>query len=548
VTYACSEWEASACNLSTGNEFTYTYDGAGNLTRFDKWNGSAVETIYYLYNGANQIKCVDHNNNGSCQGESEALYQYDAYGNLTDDGTSTYTYDAANRLVSVTAGSDVTSYSYDGDGNRLSQTVNGTLTTYVLDIATPLTMVLSETSNGQTIHYWQGLDTLAQSDGTTPQYFQYDGLGSVRQLANSSGAVQLAQTFDPYGNPYAKAGSSTTGLGFSGEQTDSNGFVFLRARYYNPSAGRFLNTDPSRQEQNPYLYSMGNPVMFTDPSGLDGLVSLPIVGDEVSGMVQWQDDWYGYKKHSFGGLQCNAQCRRSIAASLAQYWAYKKPGILPWGNTGYFNDHLAPDEATCNDCIRFVSYILWRAGFRMYGSDYQNGEPVNFDGSGQAHFPNQDTDKNEWGAASVAMAGAYTSSAFETVQYFYDQWSKNGRAKPITEQDTCRSVAACEDSKSPLRSLDTGDVVLYDYAVGEHEWNHAAMVVQKLTDTTPLTVASRGGRTYIPPGPNTSGGWECGTNTTPVGGFLNVTGTNSFDNGGIVKIGALHINYEQYLP
>jgi RHS repeat-associated protein len=132
-------------------------------------------------------------------------------------------------------------------------------------------MVLSETSNGQTSYYWQGLDTLAQSDGTTPQYFQYDGLGSARQLTDSAGSVSLAQTFDPYGNPYAKAGTATSNLGFTGQRTDSNGFVFLRTRYYNPSAGRFLNTDPSRQEQNPYLYSMGNPVMLTDPSGLSGI-------------------------------------------------------------------------------------------------------------------------------------------------------------------------------------------------------------------------------------------------------------------------------------
>lgn len=73
---------------------------------------------------------------------------------------------------------------------RISQTVNGTLTTYVLDVATPLTMVLSETSNGVTLHYWQGLDLLAQSDGSQTEYLAYDGLGSVRQV-----------TPDPSGRP-----------------------------------------------------------------------------------------------------------------------------------------------------------------------------------------------------------------------------------------------------------------------------------------------------------------------------------------------------------
>ena len=41
-------------------------------------------------------------------------------------------------------------------------------------------MVLAERTSGQTIAYWQGLDLLGQSDGTNAQYFQYDGLGSVR--------------------------------------------------------------------------------------------------------------------------------------------------------------------------------------------------------------------------------------------------------------------------------------------------------------------------------------------------------------------------------
>ncbi len=83
-------------------------------------------------------------------------------------------------------------------------------TTYVIDTATPLTMVLSETTGTQTTYYWQGLDTLAQKAGSTPQYIEYDGLGSVRQLTDSGGVVQLAQTFDPYGNGFSSASAATT--------------------------------------------------------------------------------------------------------------------------------------------------------------------------------------------------------------------------------------------------------------------------------------------------------------------------------------------------
>ena len=153
------------------------------------------------------------------------------------------------------------------DGDRISQTVDSTFTTYVLDVATPLTMVLSETSNGSTLHYWQGLDVLTQSDGSQTEYLAYDGLGSVRQVTDSAGLVEMAQTFDPYGNLYSRSGVNPTKYAFTGEAQDDNGLLFLRARYYSAPSGRFLNTDPSRQEQNPYQYSLSNPVMHTDPTG-----------------------------------------------------------------------------------------------------------------------------------------------------------------------------------------------------------------------------------------------------------------------------------------
>ena len=131
-------------------------------------------------------------------------------------------------------------------------------------------MVLAETTGSDpTIYYLHGLGLVAQSDGTATEYFVADGLGSVRQLLAESGDVLLAQTFDPYGNPYQREGAQLGDYGFAGEQTDANGLVFLRARYYAPGMGRFLNTDPSRQEMNPYQYARSNPVMFTDPSGFD---------------------------------------------------------------------------------------------------------------------------------------------------------------------------------------------------------------------------------------------------------------------------------------
>src|SRR5690554_2009728 len=131
--------------------------------------------------------------------------------------------------------------------------VDGVTTTYLLDTATPLTMVLAEqTGTDPAIFYLHGFDLVARSDGVTTEYFAYDGLGSVRQVADAIGSPLLTQTFDPYGSLYARTGIAETAWGFTGEYGDSNGLLYLRARYYAPSQRRFFQLDPSRMQISPY--------------------------------------------------------------------------------------------------------------------------------------------------------------------------------------------------------------------------------------------------------------------------------------------------------
>ncbi|MEJ2305818.1 MAG: RHS repeat-associated core domain-containing protein [Anaerolineales bacterium] len=115
---------------------------------------------------------------------------------------------------------------------------------------------------------------MAQNDGTTTEYFGYDGLGSVRQMLDAAGGVLFAQVFDPYGNSYTSAGTDNTRWGFTGEQTGVNGLIFLRARCYTPYLNRFIQRDPTLPDPyipadwNRYAYVRDNPVNLTDPSGM----------------------------------------------------------------------------------------------------------------------------------------------------------------------------------------------------------------------------------------------------------------------------------------
>src|SRR5690606_21633836 len=156
-------------------------------------------------------------------------------------------------------------------GDRLTQTVNENTTNYTLDLASGLTQVLYAGEN----FYTYGIGRISQLElyGNTPEYFITDALGSVRQLTHESSAVLMTQSYDPYGNVVSSAGSVDSIYGYTGEQTDVTGNVYLRARYYNPIDGRFLTKDTWGGQANQpatlnrWNYVEGNPINYTDPSG-----------------------------------------------------------------------------------------------------------------------------------------------------------------------------------------------------------------------------------------------------------------------------------------
>ncbi len=159
----------------------------------------------------------------------------------------------------------------NGLGDRLQQNANSATTTYTVDIAGGLTQVLSDGTNT----YLYGVDRIYQQHDSLTEYYLADALGSVRQLTDSTGDVVLARAYDPYGNlveSNAYAGV-TTAYGYTGEVTDSNGLVYLRARYYNISQARFISKDtwegiPIQPiSYNKWLYGYSNPIIYVDRSG-----------------------------------------------------------------------------------------------------------------------------------------------------------------------------------------------------------------------------------------------------------------------------------------
>jgi RHS repeat-associated protein len=103
-----------------------------------------------------------------------------------------------------------------------------------------------------------------------------DHLGSVRQVVDADGNVVQSTSYTPFGEVMESEGSRQSVFGFTGEQTDETGLMYLRARYYAPGVGRFITVDPWRGDMtkpmssNSWLYVYANPVNMIDPSGYYG--------------------------------------------------------------------------------------------------------------------------------------------------------------------------------------------------------------------------------------------------------------------------------------
>jgi len=105
-------------------------------------------------------------------------------------------------------------------------------------------------------------------------YYLYDGLGSVIAVTDDLGQVVATYEYDVFGKIRNETGSANNNLKYIGEQYDEEtGFIYLRARYYDPSIGRFITKDTfagfgtNPQSLNRYAYAYNNPINLIDPSG-----------------------------------------------------------------------------------------------------------------------------------------------------------------------------------------------------------------------------------------------------------------------------------------
>ena len=242
-------------------DLQYTYDPAGNRTRV---GGSWTRT------GLPQpVAAATYNANNQQLTFGSQTLTYDFNGNLTGDGTSTYTWTARNQLATI-SGPVPASFVYDGAGRRMRTTINGMVTDVLYDGVNSI----QEVSRAAAASLLTGLgidEYFVRTDTGGASVLLTDALGSTVALTDPTGAVQTQYTYEPFGQATTTGPASSNLFQYTGRENDGTGLYYYRARYYHPQLQRFVSEDPiafTASDPNLYVYVRNNPMFWLDPDGL----------------------------------------------------------------------------------------------------------------------------------------------------------------------------------------------------------------------------------------------------------------------------------------
>ena len=265
--------------------YNNAYDQWGNITQRNGW-GVANASYTASYSNNRRVGLT-----------------YDASGNLTNDGSQSYTYDATGQQA--TASGNSLNQSYDGDGLRAKKVENGT-TTYYLRSSVLGGQVVSElNSSGAWMrgYVYLGGQLLAIQSNSAVNTVHQDPITKSQRITDSSGNLtSTIVDLDPWGGETGRSSNQAfQPHRFTSYERDANGGDDAMMRRYQPSNSRFHQPDPydgsynltDPQSLNRYAYVQNDPVNFVDPSGLDlegptGYVEISVTFDAPLNAMFWR--------------------------------------------------------------------------------------------------------------------------------------------------------------------------------------------------------------------------------------------------------------------
>jgi RHS repeat-associated protein len=213
---------------------------------------------------------------------------YDAAGNVTNDGSHAYTFDAENRIICVgvtSNGNCITSastvYVYNAAGDRVRKTTGGVSVDYLYDLVGHIITEVSSSGAWNRGEVFSGGHHIATYSSGTTYFIHADWLDTERMRTNTSGVSVETCTNLPFGDGQSCTGTDVSPLHFTGKQRDAEtNLDDFGARYFNSGMARWVTPDWSArpagtpyvdiglpQSLNLYAYVGNNPITHTDPDG-----------------------------------------------------------------------------------------------------------------------------------------------------------------------------------------------------------------------------------------------------------------------------------------
>ena len=365
--------------MTIGNKTTaYQYNKNDELLRTDTLHTDTEKNDVVIYKNdknGNQLAAV---NRSEIPAEAKDTSYIDVDVTLGDNQLNDNVvnhYNALNQLTETLTKNYKVSFTYDAEGLRTGKTVNGEKTVYVWDGD----QVVMELSKGGAVQkrYIRGNDLVYADKGenTEKTYYVTDMHGNVVQLLDESGNVTKTYEYDSFGNEVKPEKKDENPYRYCGEYYDKETEeVYLRARYYEPSVGRFITRDTYTGESNEplslhlYTYCENDGVNAWDPSG-----HYKIKMKHINGM-KWKKNWKGRKWTKKNISMMNAllkkygiKKKKSIALMMATCDQESGQGRIMQeeGDDNYCRSHgytvytkgAGYIQITGNDQLDFLSYI-----------------------------------------------------------------------------------------------------------------------------------------------------------------------------------------------
>jgi RHS repeat-associated protein len=347
---------ANAKGETPVSSYTYSSDPNGNRLSQVEVNGLPAlitETTTYTYDDLDRLASVTYPVDAAYPQGRVVSYGYDAVGNRVREterdsaeallADKQGVFDAANRLTELqdlVTPAQSTSFTWDANGNQLTKTTAGVTTENRYDLRDKLVEVVQgastlgrfqydaqgrrnlkigdenlrqyvydetslfaefDSAGNQKAKYDYGSDrliSLTRPGDEGRRYFSLDGLRSVVNLTDDSGAAVASYHLDTWGNfrfP-TELTASANRFAFTGHIFDTEtGLYDAKARYFDPKLGRFLTQDsflgdidepPSLHR---YLYANANPTTLVDPTGH---IARQMLDESINRSTDQSSNWF----------------------------------------------------------------------------------------------------------------------------------------------------------------------------------------------------------------------------------------------------------------